>query len=452
MIGKYEVRGLLGKGGMGAVYKVRLPAIAKTAALKLLKPGEAMKAVLGMEEIESRFLDEARALGSIHHRNLAGILDFDRDERGRPFYVMEHYCANLGAVCGETYRADEPCRVLPVEIACDYVLQTLSGLDRLHHEGVVHRDIKPYNLLITPEEDIRIIDLGLSKLRGEGRATPGTMVVGTPFYAAPEQEADPDAADERSDLFGVGILLHRLLTGLLPEDGEGRPLGPASVIHPLLDRDWDRFLARAVHKDADERFKTAREMAASLEELFDSWWENLEGACSLAEVEGAGKGQNHEAPRTLRRDAVKVLPQNAREHFPVDRLWRPDPYIQNHFDTETDGIVLDRTTGLVWQASGPEYPLDWQGAQASVEDLNSAAFGSRTDWRLPTVDELLSLLEAPDGVEGICLSTVFDPDRLLLWSADTCAYTTAWFADGRLGYVDRRDRECLMWAKGVAGP
>ncbi|MFO7594859.1 MAG: serine/threonine-protein kinase, partial [Desulfocurvibacter africanus] len=219
-IGKYEILGLLGAGGMGRVYKVRLPVAGRIVALKLCRPREELEYILGPTEIEERFLAEVRVLGSIRDKHVVGVLDFDRDQAGRPFFVMDYYCMNLGLLLGERYESG-PARRLTVDKAARYGRQALLGLARLHWEVVVHRDVKPFNILVTPEDTVKLIDFGLSRVRGEGGSQPGGLKIGTPYYTAPEQEDSPEEADERSDLFSMGVVLWRMLTGELPDDPSG---------------------------------------------------------------------------------------------------------------------------------------------------------------------------------------------------------------------------------------
>jgi serine/threonine-protein kinase len=182
-IGRYQIRGLLGTGGMGRVYKAMLPVVEKVVAVKRLEPHEHMLRLLGRDQVESLFYTEARILANTRHANLAPLFDFDHDEAGRPFFVMEYLCMNLGTLIGETYEMERPTRSLPPERAARYITQTLEGLARLHYAGIIHRDIKPYNLLLTDDDRVKIIDLGLSRLRGEIKALPETFKIGTPFYA-----------------------------------------------------------------------------------------------------------------------------------------------------------------------------------------------------------------------------------------------------------------------------
>ena len=125
-------------------------------------------------------------MAGISHPNILAILDAD-DGAGQPYYVMDYHCNSLGQEIGETWRTDRPSRPLPVERAVSCSLQILKGLSRLHHAGIVHRDIKPFNILLTAEDQVKICDFGLSRRRGEKFGAPATLKVGSPFYAAPEQ-------------------------------------------------------------------------------------------------------------------------------------------------------------------------------------------------------------------------------------------------------------------------
>ncbi|MBR9979793.1 MAG: hypothetical protein KFF50_02070, partial [Desulfatitalea sp.] len=133
-VGRYMIRGLLGRGGMAKVFKVTLPVIDKTAALKLLAPNPLLARLLGMDKLRDLFVAEARAMTALRHPNIVAIHDFD-DHLGNPFYVMDFYANNLGNMMGETYRVEAPSRVLAVEKALDYTRQTLAGLACLHDAG-----------------------------------------------------------------------------------------------------------------------------------------------------------------------------------------------------------------------------------------------------------------------------------------------------------------------------
>ncbi|MGD8960215.1 MAG: serine/threonine-protein kinase, partial [Desulfobacteraceae bacterium] len=202
-IGKYRIRGLLGRGGMSRVYRVEIPTIQKVVALKRLEPDPVLVDLMGVEKIRRLFVSEAVTMARLRHPNIVAVWDFDESE-GVPYYLMEHYSHNLGEMIGETYIVERPSRAIPVDKALHYLRGLLNGLACLHYAGIVHRDIKPFNILVTEQDTAKICDFGLSKLRGETFAGPKQLKVGSPWYAAPEQEADPNAAGFCADVFAVG--------------------------------------------------------------------------------------------------------------------------------------------------------------------------------------------------------------------------------------------------------
>lgn len=444
VIGGYAVLGLLGRGGMGAVYKVRHLGLGRVAALKLLAPAPELLAVAGAAELERRFLAEARTMAALHHDNIAPVWDLGRDHLGRPYFVMDYGCTTVGGLIGETYRAEAPSRALPLTRAADVALQTLAGLARLHYAGIVHRDVKPFNLLLDGPR-VRLIDLGLSRLRGERMALHPSEKVGSPFYAAPEQEADPEAADARSDLYAAGVTLARLLTGRLPLPGAPRP----SALCPDLDADWDAFLARACAPDPARRFASARAMAAALAVLLAAWNERTARACALAP--GPVAPAAAPAPGPLRAAPVKTGPRTGPEAFGLDALWRPRAYPPTAFCQRGDGTVAEERSGLLWERDGTPYAVDYAQALEHVAALNRAALGGHADWRLPTVPELTTLLRPVARGQDHCLEPCFDPARARLWSADRRTFHSAWSADAELGHIAHHDLDCRLFARAVRG-
>ena len=221
-IGRYQIRGLLGRGGMSTVYKVAMPTTGRIVALKLLSPAQPLMDLLGEVELIRIFTAEAVTMAGLRHPHIADIRDFDKDDQGRPFYVMEYYCKNLGAMIGEHFRVEERSRIMEPDKVLHYGMQILDGLSCLHQAGIVHRDIKPYNILVTDQDSTKICDFGLSKLHGETRGRPRNLQVGSPFYAPPEQEQAPEEVDGRADLYSCAVMLYRMLTGALP-DGKSKP-------------------------------------------------------------------------------------------------------------------------------------------------------------------------------------------------------------------------------------
>lgn len=448
-IGKYQTMGLLGRGGMGTVYKARHPELGRIVALKLLAPMDMVEAIIGLEELTRRFEAEARTMAGLNHENIATVWDLERDDRGRPFFIMDYFCNNVGAVIGETYRVEDPSRVLRIDRAADIARQALEGLARLHAAGIVHRDMKPFNLLLTASGGVRIIDFGLSKLRGEQLTLHGSEKIGSPYYAAPEQEADAESVGPAADLFSVGVMLQRMLTGRLPQ----LFCAPPSSCNPDLDHRWDGFLARAMAADPGGRFASARAMINALDGLLEQWRVRTANSCALppeADTAGDLGGNFDKQPSGPPRSApLRTGPKVGPEFFGLDELWRPLRYVGNEFVDRGDGTVWHQETGLLWQQGASDYPLTRDEAQDYVDGLNSRGYANCADWRLPTVAELITLLTPVAQGRDFCVAPVFDTSRSRLWSCDRRTFVQSWSADTELGFICAHDHTCRNYARAV---
>jgi len=452
-IGRYTIRGLLGRGGMGAVYKAEMPVTGRIVALKVLRPAEIMEDLMGIEKLTEMFLKEAAMMASISHGNIASILDVHDGAGGVPVhFTMEYFCGNLGVLMGETYEVEKPSRRLGIETSIHIAREMLHGLDRLHYEGIVHRDVKPFNVMLAEDEGgpgmVKLIDFGLSKLRGERTQGHKGMVVGSPYYTAPEQEAAPESADARSDIFSVGVTLYRMLTGSLPPED---PAESPSICerHPDLGCEWDELFQKALSRDPAQRFDDAMEMVAALDDLEAAWNDRKDAECSGADL--LFEPVRHAADWSPRSAPIKADTKRARKTFGLDELWRPTEYGAGSFTDSGDGTVSYDANGLTWEKFGSRYPLTWDRAHAHVARLNRNRYGGRTDWRLPTIDELTTLFTGRTEPGDFCQQPVFDPRKARLWSCDTKAFTAAWYADAELGFVWWQDRTCRFFARAVCG-
>ena len=449
-IGRYIIRGLLGRGGMSKVYRVSLPVIESTAALKLLDPHPSLTALLGPQTIREQFSAEARTMAGLRHPHIAAIRDFD-EVGGNLFYVMEYFSNNLGDLIGETYRTEAPSRIVSIDKALHYTRQILAGVSRLHHDGILHRDIKPFNLLITEADTVKLCDFGLSKLRGETAPNPANLKVGSPFYTAPEQEDAPDQVGFESDIFSIGVVLYRMVTGRLPYPDSDAALIPASRLNPDLDSNWDDFILSALRKNPRRRTGSAKTMSTDLEKLAAAWTDKKQSICMLSEPAPAENIPPATADETkpLRSNGIKVSARFAAKEFQTDTLWQPLRYHAPPFYSLTPSLIRDPQSGLVWQRAGSEYPVSWQEARAYVHQLNRNRFKELDAWRLPTVEELMALLTPPLRHDALCLPPVFDTTQKWLWSSDRSAFTAAWYINLELGYVAKNDFSALYYAKAV---
>lgn len=442
-IGKYKISGFLGQGGMGKVYKIEFPVTGKIAALKHLDPNPQLVVLIGMEKIEKLFISEAVAMAKIRHPNIVEIWDYDSFE-GKLYYIMDFYCNNLGTMMGESYETERNSRIISIDKAFHYIRQTLSGLSCLHYNKMIHRDIKPFNILVTDFDDVKICDFGLSKLRGEFFEGHDSLKIGTPYYVAPEQEKDPDNVDFNADLYSVGVMFYRMITGCLPEKERKR----SSSVNPDLSHEFDDFLSRSLSVNPLERYPTADNMLSDLEKLHAIWLEKKEKICSVPE-DFFDDGQRKIIKTEIRSIPQKTGKKGAAKAFSLTELMVPEIYFKNDFKEKENNLIYDNATGLLWQKSGTRYPVNWHQAKAYIEKLNQEKYGSHFNWRLPTTEELITLLYKPPEGTGYCIEPVFDTNQKWLWSSDKCTFVSAWYVSLDLGFVAYNDISSFYHVKGV---
>lgn len=271
-IDRYDVERWIGGGGMGAVYLARHTMLQHRVALKLLHPSIAQRG-----DILERFLREARATASLGSPHIVKVFDCAVTPEGTAFIAME-------ALDGESLQAliDRE-RVVPPSRAVAITTQVLDGLSVAHAAGIVHRDMKPGNVFLTPvpgarEERATILDFGISKMRSGSAAslTQTGTVMGTPHYMAPEQIWNSKDIDHRADLYAVGVMLYEMVSGRLPFDAGSTAelLVKACTTDPIPLRDLNLPLPpglvaavdRAMARDLGRRFATARDFADALRE------------------------------------------------------------------------------------------------------------------------------------------------------------------------------------------
>ncbi len=261
-LGKYELRGLLGRGGMGAVYEAWDPAIERQVAIKTVALTEAADAET--EEALARFKREAQAAGRLQHPNIVGIHDYG--ETAELAYIVMEFVAgrSLKSVLDAGERFDLPAVARLMDAL-------LAGLAYSHARGVVHRDIKPANLLLTAGGELKIADFGIARIESSSMTQAGT-VLGTPAYMSPEQLMG-ESVDARSDLYAAGVVLYQLLTGERPFQGSTTSImhkalhtepPPPSALAVTAPPALDAVVARAMAKRPEARFADAASFATAL--------------------------------------------------------------------------------------------------------------------------------------------------------------------------------------------
>jgi serine/threonine protein kinase len=251
-----EILELLGQGGMGAVYKARQPGLDRLVALKILPTRAGTDT--GFAE---RFNREARALAKLSHPNIVAVYDFGQTH-GLHYFIMEY-------VDGPNLRQIERAGKLSTRQALQIIPQICEALQFAHDEGVVHRDVKPENVLLDKKGRVKIADFGLAKILGREpkdlRLTGVRDVMGTPHYMAPEQVEHPQEVDHRADIYSLGVVFYEMLTGELPL---GRFAPPSHKVQ--LDVRLDEVVLHTLEKEPSRRYQHASQVKTDLETIAKS--------------------------------------------------------------------------------------------------------------------------------------------------------------------------------------
>jgi serine/threonine-protein kinase len=268
--GKYRIERLLGAGGMGSVWVAEHTLLNRPVAVKVLDSSATTRDATAVQ----RFLREAQTAARLRSDHIVDVLDVGRFDDGTPFLIME-------LLEGETLssRIKREGRLQQGDAAL-LVDHLLSGLSAAHAAGVIHRDIKPDNCFITRKngrDHLKLLDFGISKVAGDAREMRMTrtgVVMGTPYYMAPEQARGSKEIDHRCDLYAVGAILYECITGRVPFEAESvnellfkivlEPLVQPRLIAPDLDPTFEALILRAMGREAETRYQTATEFREAL--------------------------------------------------------------------------------------------------------------------------------------------------------------------------------------------
>jgi serine/threonine protein kinase len=272
--GKYELRGLIGRGGMGSVYEGRHASLGTPVAIKFIDAEYA-----NSNDAKSRFDTEARAAATIQSKHAIQIYDHGMTEDGRPYIVMELLVGE--ALDKRILRLG----AIPLQETARMIRQVARALSRAHERGIIHRDLKPENIFLVrgPDDDedvAKVLDFGIAKIKaapgavGISSSTKTGTLLGTPFFMSPEQARGLRTVDHRSDLWSLGIIVFKCITGVLPFDGESlgdllvkictAPIPVPSHVVPGFPQQVDLWMARALEREPEARFQSALELADSL--------------------------------------------------------------------------------------------------------------------------------------------------------------------------------------------
>jgi len=251
---KLEVIAMIGRGGMGAVYRARQPSLNREVAVKLL-PGE----VAADDAFAARFAAEARALAALQHPHIVAIYEYGQTSAGHLFFLMEY-------VDGPDLARLIATRELPPARALAVASRVCEALQFAHERGVIHRDIKPANVLVGRDGAVKVADFGLAQWRSEAdvadsRLTTAGTVIGTPDYMAPEQRAGR-TLDARADIYSLGVMLYEMLTGELPRGAWEAPSRKVPT-----DARLDGVVTKAMQTEPENRFQEVSEVRRRVDEI-----------------------------------------------------------------------------------------------------------------------------------------------------------------------------------------
>ena len=271
LAGKYLVEKLIKRGGMGAVYQGKHVLMDKTVAIKVLRPALAVD-----DDVVARFSREAKAASRISHPHAVSVTDFGESENGIVFLVMEYLD---GRTLKEIIRSEG---AMPLTRVVEIIRQVTGALDAAHGQGVVHRDLKSDNIMLSQTDGgdwAKVLDFGIAKIQQpegvrDNDITAANLVIGTPQYMSPEQCSQTQPLDARSDIYSLGVIIYEMLAGRVPFTGESATMimmqhvqdPPPSVLatRPDLPPAVDGVITRALAKVPADRFQTAGELFAAL--------------------------------------------------------------------------------------------------------------------------------------------------------------------------------------------
>ena len=420
--GRYRVTGLIGEGGMGAVYVAEHLQLGRKGAIKRLHPELAADAHAVL-----RFQREARAAAATGHEHIVEVLDLGLAEDGAPYLVMEHLQGqSLAALLRRVGR-------LSAARACRIVGQALTALDAVHLRAIIHRDLKPDNIFLTRRagraDYVKLLDFGISKMRGEDGEpldlTRTGVTLGTPIYMSPEQARGSKALDHRVDLYAVGVILYECIVGQVPFHGEnyhqllqailaGAP-APMRARAPLLEPALEEIVLRALSKEPALRFSTATEMLEALVPF---------GANMAATMDAADIALAATAARPVTGALPAVAPAGTlvHPHDPEGAATTSNASPEAPPEARHDSGVVPRTAGPAPWAAGPPRVTPpprapRRGTEPEVKgSLVSAALAAFEHGREPAALEALKARFLPETrrrLAGVIMPMAWWPLRLL---------------------------------------
>lgn len=360
-LGRYNIIGELGQGAMGTVYKAVDPLIDRIVAIKTINLSLALDE---KDEYESRFYQEAKAAGRLSHPNIVTIYDVGKS--GEIAYIAMEFLQGR-----ELRDMLNDGKKMPVEQVINVVAQVAQGLAYAHEHGIVHRDVKPSNIMIVRDGHVKITDFGIARMASAAVRTQTGMVLGSPKYMSPEQVVGK-LTDQRSDIFSLGVMLYEMLTGQAPFAGENvnaimyQTLNsvppPPSSLSPNVPEMLNFIVAKALAKKLEHRYQDTKEFASDLYACRD----RLPRIAANRDAAKANSVATTSATRPDVLSSAKHVDTSEDESKPVATLG-----LSSAFDSAAATMRLAALTGTA--ADAEEFSRTFKMPIPSADDINKAA-------------------------------------------------------------------------------
>jgi serine/threonine protein kinase/formylglycine-generating enzyme required for sulfatase activity len=419
LAGKYKIIKVSGRGGMGIVYKAEDTRLKRSVALKFLPPE-----LIQDEEAKERFVLEAQAAAALSHPNICTIHEIDEEE-GKSFIAMEY-------VEGQSLREKIEKGPLEIDEALNISMQVAEGLEEAHKKGIIHRDIKSANIMVTDKGQPKIMDFGLAKVKGGTLLTREGTTLGTVAYMSPEQTRG-EKVDHRSDIWSLGVVLYEMLCGQLPFKGDREASILYSVVHeepkPIkeikrdLPPELQQIINRALRKKPESRYSSAAEMLKDLRKYQDVLRAEELGAFNLRTI-----------LRRIRRPRIAIPAVTVVLAIAFIAIWFFDRQAKIRWAREEVLPDVERLVDENWRDFTEAYRLAEQAEKYIPNDPKLAELFSRCSLNIniktepPGADVYMKQYAAPEseweflGVSP--LENIRMPVGILRWKIEKEGYET----------------------------